>query len=53
MFAATFMLQFGHGVGAVENIASDDSTFVEMEASIRPRRWSRGERQWPTANQCS
>ena len=36
-------LQFGHGVGAVENDLFGVASAAEREASIRPRRWSRGE----------
>ena len=36
-------LQFGHGVGAVENAALAKDFEGLIPASIRPRRWSRGE----------
>ena len=38
------VLQFGHGVGAVENTIGTLSIVGNSVASIRPRRWSRGER---------
>ena len=40
------VLQFGHGVGAVENAVNALTDAVcDKDASIRPRRWSRGRTQ--------